>query len=78
MVEIKIDNAKYFGECVNAVVSEKEVKGTFNLEFLNAMIRGCNKDSDIQITLANNKPISLSYNIGDAKLMFVLAPYIEE
>lgn len=64
--------------CNPEIVSEKEVKGTFNLEYLNAMIKGCDKENDIRITLANNEPISLSYNIGDAKLMFILAPYMEE
>lgn len=64
--------------CNPEIISENEVKGTFNLEYLSAMVKGCDKDSYINITLANNEPISLSYNIGDAKLMFVLAPYMEE
>ena len=64
--------------CNPEIISENEVKGTFNLEYLSAMVKGCDKDSYINITLANNEPISLSYNIGDAKLMFVLAPYMGE
>jgi proliferating cell nuclear antigen len=77
-VRARGDIGELDNECNPEIISDKEVKGTFNLEYLFAMIKGCDKDSDINITLANNEPISLSYNIGEAKLMFVLAPYMEE
>jgi proliferating cell nuclear antigen len=60
------------------IVSANEVKGIFNLKFLTAMIKGCDKDNKIAITLGSNEPISLNYNIGEANLNFVLAPYLDE
>ncbi len=77
-IKAKGDIGELDNDCNLEIASDNEVEGTFNLEYLSAMIKGCDKDSNINITLANNEPISLSYNIGDAKLMFVLAPYMEE
>lgn len=65
------------GMCDSQITSENKIKGTFNFAYLNSMIKGCDKDNDISIKLANDEPISLSYTIGDANINFVLAPYME-
>ena len=77
-VYAKGDIAEMQNECNPDKISEKEAKGTFNLEYLRAMIKGCDKDSTINLTLANNEPLSIAYNIGEARLRFVLAPYMME
>ena len=77
-VYAKGDIAEMQNECNPDKISEKEAKGTFNLEYLRAMIKGCDKDSTVNLTLANNEPLSISYNIGEARLRFVLAPYMME
>ena len=77
-VYAKGDIAEMQNECNPDKISEKEAKGTFNLEYLRAMIKGCDKGSMINLTLANNEPLSISYNIGEARLRFVLAPYMIE
>ncbi len=77
-VSAKGDTAEMQNECNPDKTSAKEVRGTFNLEYLRAMIKGCDKDSTINLTLANNEPLSIAYNIGEARLRFVLAPYMEE
>jgi DNA polymerase III sliding clamp (beta) subunit (PCNA family) len=50
----------------------------FNLKYLLAMASKADKDSEIKLTLANNEPLSLNYNIRDASIKFVLAPYMNE
>ena len=70
--------AEMQNECNPDKISEKEAKGTFNLEYLRAMIKGCDKDSMVNLTLANKEPLSIAYDIGEARLRFVLAPYIME
>ena len=77
-VYAKGEVAEMQNECNPDKISEKEAKGTFNLEYLRAMIKGCDKDSTINLTLANNEPLSIAYNIGEARLRFVLAPYMME
>jgi proliferating cell nuclear antigen len=77
-VYAKGEIAEMQNECNPDKMSEKEAKGAFNLEYLRAMIKGCDKDSTISLTLANNEPLSISYNIGEARLRFVLAPYMME
>ena len=70
--------AEMQNECNPDKISEKEAKGTFNLEYLRAMIKGCDKDSMVNLTLANKEPLSIAYDIGEARLRFVLAPYMME
>lgn len=58
--------------------NKKEAESTFNLEFLENMIRACPPGSDIDISLKSNEPMKLGYNIGDANVTYFLAPYMEE
>ncbi|MHB1764904.1 MAG: hypothetical protein ACYCS1_05125 [Gammaproteobacteria bacterium] len=57
---------------------EKEVKVGFNLEFVQDMIRGCPSENEIEIQVASGSPMRLSYNIGDTKVAYYLAPYMED
>jgi proliferating cell nuclear antigen len=56
----------------------KNADATFNLEFLENMVKSCPIGSQIDIELKTNEPLKLSYNIGDAKIQYFLAPYMEE
>ncbi len=51
---------------------------TFNLEFLENMVKSCPIGSQINIDLKTNEPLKLGYNIGDAEITYFLAPYMEE
>ena len=58
--------------------SKKEAESTFNLEFLENMIKACPPGNEIDISLKSNEPMKLWYNIGDAQVSYFLAPYMEE
>lgn len=58
--------------------AKKEAESTFNLEFLENMIKACPPGNDIDIALKSNEPMRLGYNIGDASVTYFLAPYMEE
>ncbi len=57
---------------------EKNADATFNLEFLENMVKSCPIGSVINIGLKTNEPLKLSYGIGDAQITYFLAPYMEE
>ncbi len=58
--------------------TKKDSESTFNLEFLENMIKACPPGNDINIALKSNEPMMLGYNIGDASVTYFLAPYMEE
>jgi proliferating cell nuclear antigen PCNA len=50
---------------------------TFNLEYLERIVNGCPSDTTITLSLKNDDPIRIDYKIGDAALIYYLAPYLE-
>ena len=60
------------------VEAKKDAESTFNLEFLENMIKACPPGNDIDIALKSNEPLMLGYNIGDSSVQYFLAPYMEE
>ncbi len=58
--------------------AKKEAESTFNLEFLENMVKSCPPGNDIDIALKSSEPMKLGYNIGDASVTYFLAPYMEE
>jgi bifunctional DNase/RNase len=50
---------------------------TFNLEYLERIIRACPSDSAVSLSLKSEEPIRIDYKIGDATLAYYLAPYME-
>lgn len=58
--------------------AKKEAESTFNLEFLENMVKSCPPGNDVDISLKSNEPLKLGYNIGDASVVYFLAPYMEE
>lgn len=51
---------------------------TFNLEYLDSIVKGCPVGNSIKMSLKSEKPLKLSYNIKDAVLTYYLAPYVSE
>ncbi len=72
------DIAEIDEDFISEATVDKEAKAVFNLEFMQSMMKGCPSDADIELKVATNNPMRLSYNIGDAKLVYYLAPYSEE
>lgn len=51
---------------------------SFNLEFLGKMIDSCPSNANIQLSLKSGEPLKIDYEIGDAKVSYYLAPYMED
>ncbi len=66
------------GSFMNKVDVQKSAEATFNLEFLENMVKSCPIGSHISIELKSNEPMRLNYNIGDSSITYFLAPYMEE
>ena len=66
------------GSFMKKVEAEKNAEATFNLEFLENMVKSCPIGSHISIDLKSNEPLKLTYGIGDASITYFLAPYMEE
>ncbi len=50
---------------------------TFNLEYLERIIRACPSESAVSLSLKSEEPIRVDYKIGEATLAYYLAPYME-
>lgn len=66
------------GSFMKKVDVQKGAEATFNLEFLENMVKSCPIGSHINIDLKSNEPMKLNYGIGDASITYFLAPYMEE
>ena len=58
-------------------VVNKESKAMFPLEYLNDLLKSTDSTALVEINLKSDAPLKLSYNIGDAKVTYFLAPRIE-
>ncbi|MCL5786723.1 MAG: proliferating cell nuclear antigen (pcna) [Candidatus Marsarchaeota archaeon] len=65
------------GSAIKKISSEKSAEATFNLQFLENMVKSCPPGSYIDISLKSNEPLKLSYKVGDAQITYFLAPYME-
>lgn len=55
----------------------KPISATFNLDYLERMISACPTASNISLSLKTEEPIRVTYGIGDANVVYYLAPYME-
>ncbi len=55
----------------------KAASATFNLEYLDRMVRACPPGNSIALSLKTEEPIRIDYKIGDATVAYFLAPYME-
>ena len=65
------------GTVIKKLEAQKAADATFNLEYLENMVKSCPVGNSISMSLRTNEPIKLSYNIGDATITYYLAPYME-
>ncbi|MGC9037098.1 MAG: proliferating cell nuclear antigen (pcna) [Candidatus Micrarchaeia archaeon] len=66
------------GSEVKKVEASKDATATFNLEFLENMVKSSPVGGSVVLSLKTNQPLKLSYKIGEASITYYLAPYVEE
>ncbi len=71
--EEHMDNAEF----INKLEVTKATSSTFNLEYLTKIVGPCPANSPIAISLKTEEPVKIDYSIGDAKVSYYLAPYME-
>ncbi len=71
--EEHMDNADF----IKKLDVTKASSSTFNLEYLVKIVGPCPTNSNILISLKTEEPIRVDYSIGDAKISYYLAPYME-
>lgn len=66
------------GTEVKRVEVQKEASAMYNLEFLENMVKSAPVGNSVTLSLKTNQPLKVGYNIGDASIVYYLAPYVEE
>jgi proliferating cell nuclear antigen len=66
------------GNIMKKIEAKKGAESTFNLEFLENMVKSCPLGNNISIALKSSEPMKMEYNIGDSHIVYFLAPYMEE
>jgi len=56
---------------------KKQARATFPLQFLDDIVKACPDSGILSLNLKTNAPIKVEYSIGDANLVYYLAPRIE-
>jgi proliferating cell nuclear antigen len=64
-------------EFVKKMEVSKPSTATFNLEYLDRIVRACPQGNSISMSIKTEEPIRIDYKIGDANLTYYLAPYLE-
>ncbi len=65
------------GNSIKKIKTEKNAEATFNLQFLENMVKSCPAGNYISIGLKSNEPLKLTYKVGEAQITYYLAPYME-
>ena len=73
--DLKIESKK--GGALKEVKSTNASKAMFPFEYLDDMTRACPDDAEMQVSLKNDAPVKISYQIGKAGLSYYLAPRVE-
>ena len=64
-------------EVIKKINALKASSATFNLDYLERMIRACPSNSTMVLSIKTEEPIKIDYKIGDASVSYYLAPYME-
>lgn len=59
------------------VEAKQKARATFPLKYLDDISRACPESSKMTIRLKSNKPIKMEYKIGEADIVYYLAPRID-
>ncbi len=62
---------------IKKISAGKASSATFNLEYLDRIVRACPAGNSITLSLKSEEPIRIDYKIGDATVAYYLAPYME-
>lgn len=65
------------GDMVRKIDADKSSSATFNQDYLSKIVGAAPADSTVLLHLKTNEPMKVDYNIGDASVLYYLAPYIE-
>jgi len=83
MIMAKGDAGELEEEHMNAkdIVKKMEItkasSASFNLEYLERIVKACPSNSSVELALKTDEPIRVNYKIGDATVTYYLAPYME-
>ncbi len=64
-------------DVVKKMTVTKPCSATFNLDYLERMIRACPSSGAMTLSLKTEDPVKVEYKIGDATVSYFLAPYME-
>lgn len=64
-------------DVIKKINASKASTATFNLDYLERMIRACPSNSTMILSIKTEEPIKIDYKIGDASVSYYLAPYME-
>ncbi len=64
-------------DAVSKLSIKKPSSVTFNLGYLDRMVSACPAGNQISMSLKTDEPVRVDYKIGDAKVTYYLAPYME-
>ncbi|MCL5008216.1 MAG: proliferating cell nuclear antigen (pcna) [Candidatus Marsarchaeota archaeon] len=65
-------------DVIKNLVVKSPSSATFNLEYLDRMVSACPSGNQIKMSFKSNEPIMINYKIGDAEVIYFLAPYMED
>jgi len=74
--DLRIENGKT-AQMISEMSVKKPARATFPLQFLDDIAKACPNDALLTLHLKTNAPIKVEYMIGDASLIYYLAPRIE-
>jgi len=74
--DLRVEKEKT-GEATLNIEVKRDSRATFPLQFLGDMVKACPDDESLSLHLKTNSPIKAEYSIGEAKLVYYLAPRIE-
>jgi len=74
--DMKVESDKA-AKMISEMTVKKPARATFPLQFLDDIAKACPSDAQITLHLKTNAPIKVEYQIGDASLIYYLAPRIE-
>ena len=57
--------------------AQQETRAMFPLDYLVGIIKAASSDTDVTLKLKSSAPVEISYQIGEGKLQYFLAPRIE-
>jgi len=64
-------------DVIKKIEASKPSSATFNLDYLERIVKACPQSSTINLSIKTDEPIKVEYKIGDAEVAYYLAPYME-